>query len=153
MGAHAHHHHQDAEAQLARAAELCAARGTQLTPLRRQVLALVLQAEQPLGAYALLERLKATRGPAAPPTVYRALEFLQENGLVHRIERLNAYTACVGPGHRHAHQFLICRRCGTAVELNDAQVSAAVSAATAAAGFAVERATVEIEGICANCAG
>jgi Fur family transcriptional regulator, zinc uptake regulator len=113
MGAHAHHHH-DAEAQLARAAEICAARGAQLTPLRRQVLALVLEAEQPMGAYALLERLRESRGPAAPPTVYRALEFLLENGLVHRIERLNAYTACVGPGHQHAHQFLICRRCGTA---------------------------------------
>ncbi|MCX7932397.1 MAG: transcriptional repressor [Rhodovarius sp.] len=141
------------EAALARAEALCAARGVQLTPLRRQVLALVLEAEQPIGAYALLERLRERRGPAAPPTVYRALDFLLEQGLVHRIERLNAFTACAGPGQAHQHQFLICRGCGTAAEISDAEVAAALAQAASRAGFRAQRMTVEIEGLCAACGG
>jgi len=136
----------------------CARAGAQLTPLRRQVLGLVLEAEQPLGAYALLDRLKASRPGAAPPTVYRALDFLLEQGLIHKVERLNAFVGCVaaghdhhGHGHDHAHQFLICRDCGLTVEISDHGVTHAVEAAAARAGFTVPRATVEIEGRCAAC--
>lgn len=146
------------EATLAAAAAQCASRGAQLTPLRRQVLRLVMEAGQPVGAYALLDRLKAERGPAAPPTVYRALDFLQEQGLVHRLERLNAFLPCMqalhehDAGHDHAHQFLICKRCGTAAELTDPAVAEALSQAAARLGFAPSRATVEVEGVCARCA-
>ncbi len=145
---------------LDRAAEQCAARGAQLTPLRRQVLRLVLAAEQPVGAYALLDQLKAERGGAAPPTVYRALDFLLEQGLIHKLERLNAFLPCVeashahGHGeHAHPHQFLICRRCGATTELTDHAAAHALEAAAARAGFRVERMTVELEGLCARCAG
>src|ERR671912_152951 len=111
------------EASLHRAAALCARRGGQLTGLRREVLRLVLESEAPVGAYALLDRLKASRAGAAPPTVYRALDFLVEQGLIHKVERLNAYVGCVeaahhpadcdcGAEHDHPHQFLICGRCG-----------------------------------------
>lgn len=153
MHGSAHHHHDDLPRQLERAAAICAARGAQLTPLRRQVLELVLAAEQPIGAYALLERLKTARGPAAPPTIYRALDFLLEQGLVHKLERLNAFTGCVAAGHAHAHQFLICTRCGQATELQDDEVEQALQRAARQVGFRAARMTVEIEGICAACAG
>ncbi|MBR0678940.1 transcriptional repressor [Roseomonas eburnea] len=141
------------EAELA-----CARRGAQLTPLRRQVLELVLGAEAPIGAYALLDRLKSSRPGAAPPTVYRALDFLLEHGLVHKVERLNAYIGCSDAGHGHAHdhghphQFLICRRCGATMEIADHAVAHAIAEAAARAGFVAVEATVEIEGICARCA-
>lgn len=152
------------EASLDRAAALCARRGAQLTTLRREVLRLVLEAGQPLGAYALLDRLKESRAGAAPPTVYRALDFLVEQGLIHKLERLNAFVGCVDAldhpedcgcmaGHYHPHQFLICERCGAATEISDPGVARALAVATRAAGFAPRRATVEVEGLCARCAG
>lgn len=141
-----------------------AARGASLTPLRRQVLALVLESPQPVGAYALLDRLKAERPGAAPPTVYRALDFLLEHGLVHKVERLNAFVGCVEPhgagggghahgghAHGHPHGFLICGTCGTTREVADAAVDRAIAAAAAREGFRPARATVEVEGTCARC--
>ncbi len=142
-------------ALLDRAAHLCAERGAKLTGLRRQVLGLVLENEGPSGAYDLLDRLRAHRGAAAPPTVYRALDFLQEQGLVHRLERLSAFVGCVeeaGHAHQHPVQFLICRMCGQVTEIEDHGVSEALGRAAAAAGFTVGHATIEAEGICAACA-
>jgi Fur family zinc uptake transcriptional regulator len=144
-----------------RAEAACVARGVQFTELRRQVLQLVLESPQPIGAYALLDRLRAARPGAAPPTVYRALDFLQDQGLVHRVERLNAFVGCAGPeahhscghGHDHPHQFLICGRCGATAEICDDRVAVAVQEAARAAGFSARRTTVEIEGLCAACAG
>lgn len=146
----------DMEATLDRAASQCAERGAQLTPLRRQVLRLVLAAEQPMGAYALLDRLREERGVAAPPTVYRALDFLLEQGLIHKLERLNAFLPCIEAGHAHAghdhqHQFLICGQCGATTELTDHAVAHALGAAAARAGFKPGRMTVEVEGVCARC--
>jgi Fur family zinc uptake transcriptional regulator len=151
------------EAVLDQAARACARRGAQLTALRRQVLRLVLEAEQPVGAYALLDRLKAERAGAAPPTVYRALDFLREHGLIHRVERLNAFIGCVEAAqhpadchcaaeHDHPHQFLICSRCGTTEEISDPAVTAALAAAAARHGFSPQRLTVEAEGVCGRCA-
>jgi Fur family transcriptional regulator, zinc uptake regulator len=133
---------------------LAAARGVALTELRAQVLALVLAAGQPVGAYALLERLKQVRPGAAPPTVYRALDFLLEAGLIHRVERLNAFIGCDAAAHAHGHPhlFLLCARCGAAREVEDDAVAHALAAAAARAGFRPERSTVEIEGLCAACA-
>jgi Fur family zinc uptake transcriptional regulator len=148
------------EGRLHRAAEACAARGAQLTPLRRDVLGMVLESPTPVGAYALLDRLKAERAGAAPPTVYRALDFLLAQRLVHRLEKLNAFVACHihdcgGPhdtmGHDHPAQFLICARCGCVEELEDAAITSAVEGAAGRAGFRVARSTVEIEGTCGRC--
>jgi Fur family zinc uptake transcriptional regulator len=147
-------------AAVERAASLCASRGVQLTELRRQVLRLILEAEAPIGAYALLDRLRSLRAGAAPPTVYRALDFLLEQGLVHKLERLNAFMPCVetghghhhGHGHDHPHQFLICRKCGATAEICAPAVAAAIAAAARAEGFTPGTATVEVEGVCANCA-
>ena len=146
---------------LQQAAELCDRRNLRFTRLRKQVLELVCRAEQPVGAYHLLDELKQSGRSAAPPTVYRALDFLLEQGLIHRVERLNAFVGCGEPGqlaghahpHDHPHQFLICRDCGAAIELTDGAVAAAVEQAAARAGFTSTRATVEIEGRCARCAG
>lgn len=146
------------DSQLREAEETCLRRGAKLTPLRRQVLELILDSEGPVGAYALLDRLKAGRPGAAPPTVYRALDFLLEHGLIHRVERLNAFIGCSEAGHGHGHdhghphQFLICRRCGTTLEIADHEVVHAIEAAARRAGFAVAAATVEVEGTCARCA-
>jgi Fur family zinc uptake transcriptional regulator len=146
------------ERAMREAEQACLRRGAQLTPLRRQVLELVLEAEAPVGAYALLDRLKATRPGAAPPTVYRALDFLLEHGLIHKVERLNAFIGCAETGHGHAHghdhphQFLICRRCGATAEIADAAVTEAIDSAARRAGFVLHHATVEIEGTCARCA-
>ena len=101
------------ETRLEQASALCARRGARLTDLRRQVLGLVLEAGRPVGAYDLLDRLRGTRRGAAPPTVYRALEFLMEHGLIHRVERLSAFVGCPVHDHAgHAAQFLICVGCG-----------------------------------------
>jgi Fur family zinc uptake transcriptional regulator len=147
------------EAMLDAADAACAAHGARLTPLRRQVLGLVLESPQPIGAYALLDRLKESRTGAAPPTVYRALEFLLEHGFVHKVERLNAFVGCRSAtaghehhDHGHTVQFLICGRCGHVEELEDASVRAALAKAAARAGFAPGRMTVEVEGTCRDCA-
>ncbi len=146
------------ETAMKEAEAVCLRRGAVLTPLRRQVLELVLQAEAPIGAYALLDRLKAARPGAAPPTVYRALDFLLEHGLIHKVERLNAFIGCNETGHGHAHdhhhphQFLICRNCGATMEIADHAVAHAIEAAARRAGFVLAEATVEIEGTCARCA-
>ncbi|WP_419897895.1 Fur family transcriptional regulator [Roseomonas sp. USHLN139] len=148
---------------LAAAEARCLRSGAQLTELRRQVLALVLEADQPLGAYALLDRLKAQRPGAAPPTVYRALDFLLEQGLIHKVERLNAFIGCVeaghdhghdhghGHGHAHDHQFLICGSCGATIELSDHAVAHALADAARRVGFQLRKTTVEAEGLCAAC--
>ena len=145
------------ETALREAEAVCLRRGATLTPLRRQVLELVLEAQSPVGAYALLDRLKVSRPGAAPPTVYRALDFLLEQGLIHKLERLNAYIGCVDAGHghghehHHPHQFLICRACGATAEIADHGIAHAIEAAARRAGFALAEATVEIEGTCATC--
>ena len=139
---------------LDRAEALCAERGARLTGLRRQVLGLILDAGGPAGAYDLMDRLRERRGAAAPPTVYRALEFLQGQGLVHRVERLSAFVGCVeevGHAHRHPAQFLICRNCGKVTEIEDDALAHALSAAARRVGFSVAGATIEAEGLCAAC--
>jgi Fur family zinc uptake transcriptional regulator len=141
------------ETLLQRAGSICEGRGTRLTELRRQVLGLILDAEAPTGAYDLLDRLKATRHGAAPPTVYRALEFLLENGLIHRLERLSAFVGCIAHEEGdHAAQFLICRTCGRVTEIEDHELAHALADAAHRLGFTVGKATIEAEGQCATCA-
>jgi Fur family zinc uptake transcriptional regulator len=135
------------------AASLCAGHGARLTDLRRQVLGLILDAPAPTGAYDLLDRLRATRRGAAPPTVYRALDFLLAHGLIHRLERLAAFVGCVAHDHDgHAAQFLICRNCHRVTELEDGSLAEALTHAAERQGFAVSTATIEAEGLCSDCA-
>jgi Fur family zinc uptake transcriptional regulator len=136
---------------LATAARLCAERGARLTPLRQRVLELVWRGHAPVRAYDLLARLSKKSTAAAPPTVYRALDFLLDQGLIHRIESLNAYVGCMHPEGAHGGQFLICSDCGAAAEVHDPRVDAAVARRAKELGFAVRRKTIEVEGICPPC--
>jgi Fur family zinc uptake transcriptional regulator len=138
--------------RLAEAARICAARGSQLTPLREAVLALILAAPGPVTAYQLLDQLKAIRKSAVPPTVYRALDFLIENRLVHRIEKLNAFVPCTDADtHHHDVQFLICDKCGTVAEIEDKAVAQALAKAAAKQGFRPVNSMVELDGVCEAC--
>jgi Fur family zinc uptake transcriptional regulator len=147
------------EILLNRAEAVCEGRGANLTELRRIVLGLVLDAAAPTGAYELLDRLRQRRPGAAPPTVYRALEFLLDQGLIHRVERLSAFVGCVagctaepdGESHTHAAQFLICRTCGKVIEMQNHDVSAVLARAAKEAGFTISSATIEAEGLCSTC--
>ncbi len=136
---------------LERAAGFCRERGLRLTDLRRRVLEIVWTGHRPFGAYEILEILRRKRPSAQPPTVYRALDFLRDNGFVHRIESLNAFVGCSAPDRDHRGQFLICRTCGRAAEIPDSGIEAAISKSAAEAGFKVLRPTVEVEGLCPRC--
>jgi len=146
-----HDHRRCVENALRRAEDLCRRRGRRLTPLRRRVLELIWTSHRPVGAYALLERLREEGGTPAPPTVYRTLDFLQEAGLVHRLASLNAYAGCVQPGRPHSAQFLICAACHNLAELADPQVHGAIVDSAVAAGFEVQQPTVEVVGLCPDC--
>ena len=152
-----HDHSACIDTALTTARRICEQRGARLTPLREQVLQLVWQSHKPLGAYAILEQLDGgitppgARRRLAPPTVYRALEFLREYGLIHRINSLNAFMGCQHPQARHQSFFLICRQCESAVELTSTPLAEAISAAATAAQFTEEGASVEITGLCPNC--
>jgi len=151
LAAAEHDHGACVDDALARAEALCAARGTRLTPIRRRVLELVWRGHRPRGAYDILEDLGRGGRRPAPLTVYRALDFLLEHGLVHRLESLNAFVGCPHPDARHPSQFLVCERCGTATERADPAVAAAIEASAEALGFAVDRQVVEVRGVCPNC--
>jgi len=147
-----HDHDHCVSHALAEADSLCARQGVRLTALRKRVLELVWQSHKPLGAYDILAVLSEQDGRrAAPPTVYRALDFLLENGLVHRIASLNAFIGCNHPEHPHQGQFLICRHCHTAIELERPAIAEAIDSAAGSAGFTVEGQTVEVVGLCSNC--
>ena len=146
-----HNHGACVSSALADAEKLCTQNSARLTPLRRTVLKLVWQGHKPLGAYDILQDLRKIRPNAEPPTVYRALEFLLNLGLIHRIERLNAYVGCAHPGETHEGQFLICRSCGRAAELHDAAINKILASSAASVGFSLENPMVEVEGLCPNC--
>ena len=136
---------------IATAERLCRERGLRFTALRRRVLTLVWDSHKPIGAYDILDKLGGEGKAAAPPTVYRALEFLIEAGLVHRLDSLNAFIGCPDPARSHAGQFLICRRCRTVVELDDPDIDAVVAKKAQLLGFTETHQMHEVQGICARC--
>lgn len=146
-----HDHGHCVNQALTKAEALCRQRGKRLTSLRRRVLELVWSNHQPVGAYALLERMRGESGQVAPTTVYRALDFLQDQGLVHRLASLNAFIGCAFPGARHTGQFLICTSCRELAELDDNLITSTLNASAEASGFTVSRSMVEIMGLCPNC--
>lgn len=130
---------------------LCRARGVRLTDQRKAVLRMLCLSDKPLTAYELLERMRGVVKNPAPPTVYRALDFLLEQGLVHKLESLHAYVGCAHPDHPHASQFLICDACGEVAEVEDLRVAESLKAAGKAIGFRAKRPVVEVLGTCAQC--
>ncbi len=146
-----HDHRHCVKAALAQAEQICRERKGRLTPQRKRVLELVWSSHRPVGAYSVLEQLRQEGFNGAPPTVYRALDFLLEHGLIHRIESLNAYTGCAHPGDEHTGQFLICSRCQKVAELDDPRVAEAVSDSAEKHGFVADHQVIEIKGICPQC--
>lgn len=146
-----HDHTRCTGSVLERAAALAVARGLRLTPVRRRTLEILLEQHRALGAYEVLDRLAAEGFGRQPPVVYRALEFLVDNGLAHRVQQLNAFAACMHPGESHQPAFLICRSCNLVAEAPAARVRAALEAAAAETGFAVESISLEALGRCRAC--
>ncbi|MGE5147911.1 MAG: Fur family transcriptional regulator [Candidatus Eiseniibacteriota bacterium] len=149
--ADSHDHQHCIEEALDAASNLCQARGARFTAIRRRVLELVWSSHQPVKAYDLLEQLNREDRGAKPPTVYRALDFLIGQGLVHRLESQNAFIGCPHPGQDHDYQFLICDGCGTVAEIAAPAVRAALAEHAAAIGFTVKRQTIEVYGTCRAC--
>jgi len=129
----------------------CARDQLRLTPTRRRVLELVLQADGPVKAYDLLDQLKSEQPNAAPPTIYRALEFLLEHHFIHRLETLNAFVSCFHPRHQHQGQFLICEQCGAVREVAENRLSEDLARLAREADFAPSRQVLEVYGTCSRC--
>ena len=150
------HHVHDAAGFVTAVERACSERGLRLTDIRARVLGLVADAGKPLKAYDLLDKVREGEGAgaAAPPTVYRALDFLLANGFIHKLESVNAFVACHHPNAaQHSAPFLICDGCHKAVELEDEHVVATLDAQARALGFSPQTQTLEVHGLCAECAG
>lgn len=148
------HHVHDARAYVQAVEQACAARGLRLTPLRAQVLTLIAAAAgKPIKAYDLLDAMKSEKGSSAPPTVYRALDFLLEQGFIHKLQSVNAFIACHHPNVQHSVPFLICDRCHAAIELEDERIPALLDDQARALGFTPRAQTLEVHGLCAGCSG
>lgn len=146
-----HDHSLCAGEVLAEAERLSTARGLRLTPVRRRTLEILLEAHRALGAYEVLARLAQDGFGQQPPVAYRALEFLVENGLAHRVQRLNAFAACMHPGEDHDAAFLICTGCNAVAEAPAARVRSLLEASASTSGFRVDRASIEALGLCPAC--
>ncbi len=149
---HNHNHHQCVSDAIVSAEKICDRSGARLTDLRRRVFELVWSGHKPITAYEILDLLKAERRNAAPPTVYRALDFLLEQHLIHRIESLNAFIGCAKPDEDHRGGFLICKECKGVEELRDSRpIRDAIKREAAESNFLVTTSMIEVLGVCANC--
>jgi Fur family zinc uptake transcriptional regulator len=147
-----HHHHHDAAGIVREVEHECDARSLRLTPLRREVLELVAKARRPVKAYDLLESLRDRHAGAAPPTVYRALDFLLENGFIHKLESINAFVFCQHPAEAHQVPFLICDVCESATEVCDeGAIAHLIERQAHDFGFRAKAQTLEVHGVCRRC--
>lgn len=147
------HDHRSCAASILEAAErICADRRVRLTEKRRQVLEIIAKSHSAAGAYEILEKMAGPKGRPAPVIVYRALDFLMAQGLVHRLASLNAFIACANPQSDHGSQFLICHDCRAVMEFSNPTLGTAIHEGAQAAGFSVEASMVEVSGLCADCA-
>ena len=157
-----HHHHnvhtQDPAQRLLEAKTHCQSRGVRFTPLREEVYLLILTADKPLGAYDLISALQQNRQKSnaknknvAPPTIYRSLEFLLTEGLIHQLSSINAYVPCCHPRSQHAAAFLICKNCNGVEECSNVPVDGIINFAKQDANFEIERTIIELKGICRDC--
>ena len=164
--AHAHHAHDDAhdharqhehdqaaspEAALTLAEEYCRERGEKLTPIRRKVLELLLASGRATKAYSLLDDMRQIHPGSAPPTVYRALDFLLSAGLVHRIESINAFTVCHDLTQCQHGILVVCQQCGNVTELHQPTLRAALVAQIEDAGYRLASDEIELKGLCSAC--
>lgn len=145
------HHVHDAGGYVHAVEKACEERGLRLTPLRAQVLGLIAAAGKPVKAYDLLDSMKTQNGSSAPPTVYRALDFLLEQGFIHRLASVNAFVGCHHPQARHSVPFLICDNCQAAIELEDERIPQLLDSQAKSLGFVPRAQTLEVHGLCASC--
>jgi Fur family transcriptional regulator, zinc uptake regulator len=139
------------QAAVKKAQASCAARGETLTPLRRRVLEIVLARRGPAKAYDVLHDLQQERERAAPPTVYRALDFLVEMGILHRLDSLAAYVPCTHEDLGKGGLFFVCDKCRAVIEEHDARIDGILARKGKAAGFTVSSHEIEIRGLCSAC--
>ena len=138
-------------ARLDTAQQICESRGKRLTPTRRRVLEILLRHGRSLKAYELLEYMRNTQQGAAPPTVYRALDFLVEEGLVHRLDAINAWSACHDAGGQPHDLLVVCTCCGSVAELSDPGLTRQLADTVAHAGFRLSGLETELRGLCSTC--
>jgi len=136
---------------LSRAEALCQQHGKRLTPIRRKVLEILLKEGRSVKAYDLLDKIRHEQPNAAPPTVYRALDFLIEEGLIHRLDAINAWSACHDAGSAPHHLLIICTQCGVVTELNDAKLNRELAHKIKAAGFVPDHQETELRALCSTC--
>lgn len=150
----------EASARMRSAMISCSERGVRFTPLRQQIYQLILEADAPIGAYDLITKLQQLRLSAgesqpsknvAPPTVYRSLEFLLAEGLIHQLTSLNAYVPCCHPRDDHTAAFLICESCQRVQECSSLPVQEMIGFVKDDAGFLVGRSVIELAGVCTDC--
>jgi Fur family transcriptional regulator, zinc uptake regulator len=144
-----HDHHACVAEGLDHVVSCCEREGLRLTEVRRRVMEILLEDHRATGAYDVLERLREEGLGSQPPVVYRALDFLVDNGFVHKIHRLNAFVACAHPGEGHSPAFLICRDCRQVEEAHGASRQLVETAERT--GFAIEKTTIEAIGLCPAC--
>ncbi len=147
-----HDHHHCRASAIQKAEKLCLQRGVRFTEIRKQVLELIWESHCAVKAYDLLDKIKPHLGSAKPATVYRALDFLLEQGLIHKVESLNAYIGCSHADHKHEQLLLTCTRCHEVEERTGEKVMDAIAQELKKAGFVVQYKALEIHGLCAKCA-
>jgi Fur family zinc uptake transcriptional regulator len=147
----AHAHGDSQEAALTLAEDYCRERGEKLTPIRRKVLELLLNSGRATKAYSLLDEMRQIHPGSAPPTVYRALDFLLSAGLVHRIESINAFTVCHDLTQCQHGILVVCQQCGSVTELHQPKLRQALVAQIEDAGYRLASDEIELKGLCAAC--
>ena len=146
------HNHQICMAQALRSAEtVCVKKGIRLTPIRRRILELICASHKAIGAYELLDLFREEDSKAKPVTIYRALDFLMDAGLVHKIESLNAFIGCLQAETQHQTVILICNHCKNAYELDATHVFQSLFAMSRQIQFAPSSLTIELHGLCFSC--
>lgn len=148
---HPKHHVHDAKACVQAVKAVCLQKGLRFTPIREQVMQLVAEYGKPIKAYDLLEQMKAKVGANAPPTVYRALDFLLEHGFIHKLSSINAFIACHHPSIEHSVPFLICDGCQSAIELEDESIAENLNRKAQILGFKPRAQVIEVHGLCQLC--
>ena len=148
------HNHADCLKHVLQAAEsICLARNIRLTQARKRVLELICASHQAIGAYQLLDQLKQHDQKAKPATIYRALDFLMDAGLVHKVESLNAYIGCLSADQSHHSAILICDHCHNAYEMDARHCYETLYDNSKSFGFKPSQVIIELHGVCQECAG
>ena len=146
------HNHSTCISDVVAAAEAyCRQAGLRFTPIRRQVLEILLEEHRAIGAYSILDRLRKNGFSSQPPIAYRALDFLMTHDLAHKVEKLNAFIACTRPSQKHMPGFMICRVCSSVAETYLKTAGAALGDIAQEAEFRIEHSVIESEGVCSSC--